>query len=409
MARSGASALGVRVVVSVFAAVLVCLPLSAVCGSPEICSTSTVLSMARPATSVPMPTVSAESAILVEWQTGTILYEQNAFKRMHPASVTKMMTALLALENGRLDAVVTVSPEAADQPGSTMHLVAGDGFTLENLLYGLMLNSGNDAAWAIAEEIGGTAEEFFDMMNRRAQEIGAINTRYQNPHGLTDPNHYTTAFDLSLIARTCLRHPYFRRLCATKEKDVPDAGETAMLELQNTNQLLWSYLGADGVKTGTTESAGMCLVASATREETRLLVIVLNSQDRWSDAASLLDYGFSNFLVMRAAKAGDELAQVPARGATVAKVPLVCASDLLGCMSKDSTAAAQIEIEAPQFLDAPCPTGTVAGRATLMQEGVVIGRTDLLVPEWVNKRSPGGDLVRSLVSVTRLLSNYGVY
>ncbi len=173
------------------------------------------LSAAEPSLPV-TPYVNSAAALLMEWHTGTLIYEHNAFKRMHPASITKMMTALLTLEQGCLEDSVEISWEAASQPGSSMYLKEGDVFAVQDLLYGLMLNSGNDAAWALAEYIGGTAEEFFDMMNQRAREMGAVNTRFSNPHGITDPNHYTTAFDLALIAKTCLKHPYFRHLVATK-------------------------------------------------------------------------------------------------------------------------------------------------------------------------------------------------
>lgn len=362
---------------------------------------------ASPLADTPPPYVSCEAAILMEWQSGAILAQHNAFRRMYPASITKMMTALLALENGRLEAEVMVSPEAANQPGSSMYLSAGDVFSLEDLLYGLMLNSGNDAAWAIAEHIGGDAETFFDMMNKRAKEIGAINTRYRNPHGLTDPNHYTTAFDLALIARTCLRHPYFRKLVATKEKDVLDASEEVKLQLANTNRLLWVYLGADGVKTGTTESAGQCLVASATRDGMRLLAVVLNSADRWTDAARLLDYGFSNYRVEKAISAGEIITTVPALGAVSGQVALRCAADLLGCVPKDALALS-IELEVPRYVKAPCPAGATVGRAVLKLGDDPVGSTDLVAADWVNRRTPAGDLVRALGAAARRLIRLGV-
>ena len=201
----------------------------------------------KPASAAAPPEISARAAILIEWQTGTVLMEKRGFVRMHPASLTKMMTALVALERGRLEDLVRVSEEAASQPGSSMHLRPGDVFTLEDLLYGLMLVSGNDAAWAIAEHIGkGLASEFFELMNRRAKELGAINTRFENPHGLTHPNHYTTAFDLAVIAKACMRHPFFKQLVATKEKDAIEAESGVLLSLENTNRLLWIVPGADG-------------------------------------------------------------------------------------------------------------------------------------------------------------------
>jgi D-alanyl-D-alanine carboxypeptidase (penicillin-binding protein 5/6) len=365
------------------------------------------LAAAAAAAKAEPPSVSCEAAVLLEWQTGTVLYSKNAFRRMYPASITKMMTALLALENGRLEDLVTVSRTAAGEPGSSMHLRAGDVFSLEDLLFGLMLGSGNDAAWAIAEHIGGTAERFFDMMNRRAREIGAINTRFTNPHGLTDPNHYTTAFDLALIARTCLKHPYFKHLVATKERDVIDAREETRLRLANTNRLLWAYLGADGVKTGTTESAGQCLVASATRDGMRLLAVVLNSYDRWEDAARLLDYGFANYRVALVARAGETLITVPSRNGTLEHVPAVCSDDLIGCVPRYSSGI-WIDLDLPAEVGAPCPGGAVIGQAWLRLGEDVVGRADLVAGEWINERTPAGSLVRLLSSLARKLAGLGV-
>lgn len=353
------------------------------------------------------PSVSCYAAVLMEWQTGTLLFQKNGFVRMHPASVTKMMTALLALENGRLEDLVTVSAEAAGQVGSSMYLKAGDVYTLEDLLYGLMLNSGNDAAWAIAEHIGGTAEAFFEMMNERARSIGAINTQFQNPHGLTDPNHYTTAFDLALIARTCLKHPFFRRLVATREKDVIDADGRVKSQLANTNRLLWLYLGADGVKTGTTEAAGQCLVASATRGDTRLLSVVLASHDRWADSATLLDYGFNNFRVARLAQAGETLLELPCEGAIQKKVPVIAKTDLLCCVPRNSTGL-DLRFELPDKVG-PCRGGTVIGRALVFLGKDVVGRADLATGEWVLPKSPISLVARAASWITRRAVRMGVF
>lgn len=353
------------------------------------------------------PAVTCHAAVLMEWQTGTLLFQKNAFTRMHPASVTKMMTALLALENGRLEDLVTVSEEAASQVGSSMYLKAGDVYTLEDLLFGLMLNSGNDAAWAIAEHIGGTAEAFFEMMNARARSIGAINTQFRNPHGLTDPNHYTTAFDLALIARTCLRHPYFRHLVATREKDVIDAGGQVRAQLANTNRLLWLYLGADGVKTGTTESAGQCLVASATRNDTRLLSVVLASHDRWADSAALLDYGFQNFRVARLAQAGETLLELPCKGAIQKKVAVIAKTDLLACVPRDSTGL-DLRFELPEKVG-PCRGGTHVGKALVFLGNDVVGRADLATGAWVSPKTPASLMARAASWLTRRAVRMGIF
>lgn len=363
----------------------------AVCLCPRVCPST---ARAGAYDSPKRPAVTCYAAVLMEWQTGTLLYDKNAFTRMHPASVTKMMTALLALENGRLEDQITVSEEAASQPGSSMHLRAGDVFSLEDLLYGLMLNSGNDAAWAIAEHIGGTAERFFDMMNGRAKEIGAINTSFRNPHGLTDPNHYTTAFDLALTARVCLKHPFFKHLVGTKEKDVIDARGETEVRLGNTNRLLWMYLGADGVKTGTTESAGQCLVASATRGDTRLLSVVLDSHNRWQDSAALLDYGFANFRVAKLLCAGETLLDAKCRRALDKRVPIVPKSDLYACVPLLASGL-DLRISLPDGISAPCPAGAVVGQAHVFLGEDIVGRAELMTGAWITPKTPLSLAVRA--------------
>ncbi|HHW18138.1 MAG TPA: D-alanyl-D-alanine carboxypeptidase [Firmicutes bacterium] len=355
------------------------------------------------------PEVSCDAALLMEWHTGAVLFEKNGFKRMHPASLTKMMTALVALERGRLDDLVRVSYEAASQPGSTMYLKEGDVFTLEDLLFGLMLNSGNDAAWAIAEHIGkGSPEDFFQLMNSRAREIGAINTRFKNPHGLTDPNHYTTAFDLALIARTCLKHPYFQRLVATKEKDVIEAGKQVKISLYNTNRLLWLRPGADGVKTGTTEAAGQCLVASATKDGMRLIVVILDSQDRWSDAQCLLDYGFSNYRLAKVASAGETILTLPCIGSHEKYVPVQCLQDLSACVPRFAVGL-RTEISLPRYVKGNCARGTILGQANLYLGDRVVGYADLVAGSWVNARTPVGVLVRLASSALKTLVSSGLF
>ena len=334
------------------------------------------------------PQVSARAAILMEWQTGSIIFEKQGFSRMHPASLTKMMTALIALERGRLEDIVEVSREAAFHPGSSMHLRAGDKFGLTDLLYGLMLNSGNDAAWAIAEHIGhGSASKFFTLMNQRAKQLGAINTRFENPHGLTDPNHYTTAFDLALIAKACLRHPYFKNLVATKEKDVIEAETNIVLSLQNTNRLLWLLPEVDGVKTGTTQAAGQCLVTSATKNGMRLLAIVLDSNDRWHDTAELLKYGFQNFRFVKVVSAGETVVTLQASNSTEKYVPIHCLKNLHACVPRYALGL-RIQVDLPHTIKAPCPAGTVVGQATLCLGDQVVAHSELVTGAWVNPRTP---------------------
>ncbi|HHW42711.1 MAG TPA: D-alanyl-D-alanine carboxypeptidase [Desulfotomaculum sp.] len=240
------------------------------------------------------PRITADAAVLMDAATGQVLYAKNPHQPRPPASTTKILTALLALEGGRLDQVVTVSPEAAAVGESSMHLFPGEKMTLEQLLYGALLRSGNDACVAIAEHIAGNVNNFVWLMNRKARELGARHTHFVNPNGLPAAGHLSTAYDLALLTRYALRNHNFQRMVATRYHGfgVPHYGE---YHLHNTNRLLWSYRGADGVKTGTTSAAGMCLVASASRDGRQLITVVLHSDDRYGDTMALLDYGFAAF------------------------------------------------------------------------------------------------------------------
>ncbi|MBC8446851.1 MAG: D-alanyl-D-alanine carboxypeptidase [Chloroflexi bacterium] len=235
------------------------------------------------------PAVTARAALLADGRTGTILFQRAAHERLAPASMTKIMTALLALEQGDLADVVTVPPAALTVGEASMWLESGEVVTLQDLLYGLLLVSANDAALTIAIHIGGSMEGFVALMNERAAELGLADTHFVNPHGLDDPQHLSSAADLLTLTREALGHADFGRIVATPQATV--AGRA----LVSTNELLGTYGGADGVKTGTTDAAGECLVASATRSEGQALVVLLGSDDRYADAAALLDFYFQHY------------------------------------------------------------------------------------------------------------------
>lgn len=243
------------------------------------------------ATAIP-PDIGAEAACLLNVQNKQFLFENNADSIMYPASTTKIITLLVALERGDLDSLVTVSAAAAGCEGSSLYLDAGDKLTLRNLLYGMMLVSGNDAAEAVAEHVGGSTDEFVKLMNIEAKRIGATMTHFSNPHGLPDPgNHYTTAHDLALITAYAYAVPEFREIVSHARKQIYFANGHSR-EVYNTNRLLKYYDGANGVKTGFTNDAGYCLVAGAKRDGVQLIAVILNSDSRWDDAANMLDYGF---------------------------------------------------------------------------------------------------------------------
>lgn len=240
-----------------------------------------------------LPQIKAEAAVIMRASDKQVLYAKNLDNVMYPASTTKIMTLITALEQGDLDSVIIVSPRAVGCEGSSLDLRAGDRLTLREALYGLMLVSGNDAAEAIAENVAGSVPAFVQMMNERAEKIGTIRTHFSNPHGLPDPvNHFTTAYDLALMTVYGLRNPVFANIVSTREYDVHFLSRSGITHVRNTNKLLDTYAGANGVKTGFTNAAGECLVAAAKRNDVQLIAVVLNSEQRWEDATKLLNYGF---------------------------------------------------------------------------------------------------------------------
>ncbi|HBF35703.1 MAG TPA: D-alanyl-D-alanine carboxypeptidase [Firmicutes bacterium] len=238
------------------------------------------------------PKVNATAAILVNAETGDVLYSKNSHRIMAPASTTKMMTAILAIENGNLDGKVRVSRTAAAKPGSSMYLHRGEVQTLRNLLYGLMLASGNDSAAAIAEAIGGSESHFARMMTEKAHKLGMKDTQYKNASGLPAAGHYTTAYDMAVLARYCLKNPVFAQIVQTKVAAVSSSRSSAHRTLTNHNKLLWQYPYTTGIKTGYTRRAGKCLVASASQNGASLISIVLKSDSMYNDSIQLFDFGF---------------------------------------------------------------------------------------------------------------------
>jgi D-alanyl-D-alanine carboxypeptidase (penicillin-binding protein 5/6) len=238
------------------------------------------------------PEINARSAIVMDFESGRVLYEKNAYTKRPMASTTKVMTAIVALENGNLDDMVTVSKKASSIRGSTMNLYTGEVLTLRELMYGLLLCSGNDASIAIAEHISGSVDGFLELMNSKALEIGALNTHFTTTHGLDQDGHYSTAYDMALITRYALRNPVFNEIVKTSSIQIGSR------HMYNTNEMLVSYYGADGVKTGYTGKAGRCLITSATRDNRRFISVVLFCDSRNQRALSskkILDYAFSHY------------------------------------------------------------------------------------------------------------------
>jgi len=238
--------------------------------------------------------ISAKSAVLIDATTGRIVFDKKSTQRCHPASLTKIMTGIIAIELASPKELVTVSKKAAEVSiGSTVDLHQGDKISLENLLKAALIASANDSTVAIAEHIAGKHDLFVEMMNLKAGLLGAINTHFINTNGYSKPNHYSTAQDLALIARYAMRNSYFAELVATKETVINWSGRDREIKIRNTNRLLrYEFEGVDGVKTGSTLKAGSCLIASATRDSRQLIAVVLRSGNRYLDATRMLEYGF---------------------------------------------------------------------------------------------------------------------
>lgn len=248
-------------------------------------------------TSAAVPGVSAGQAILMDGETGKILYEKNADEKAYPASTTKIMTALITIEtlekyNSPIEQKITVPKVAQGIEGSSIYLKAGEKISIEDLLYGLMLVSGNDAAVALAEIIGGSQENFVLMMNERAAEMGCSSTNFINPNGLFDENHYITAKDMAIIAREAMRNETFRKIVAAKSHRA-DRQESDYITFYNKNKTVNEFEGGVGVKIGYTKNSGRTLAAAAQRDGKTMICVVMSAPDWFNDAYRLMEYGFS--------------------------------------------------------------------------------------------------------------------
>lgn len=338
----------------------------------------------------------AAAAVLVEANTGTILYAHNEHERRPMASTTKIMTALVALENAALADRVTVSAQAVRVTGSDAGLRPGQELTMLELLYALMLPSGNDAANVIAEHVAGSQEAFADLMTRRAHELGATRTRFANAHGLDDPNHYSTAHDLALLSVTAMRFPTFRQVVRTPSFQAQSIG----LSWQNTNRLLWGFEGIEGIKTGTTSLAGYCLVAAASRDGMQLISVVLGSTDRWSDSTRLLEYGFDEFQLITVASHGQVIAEVQPPGA-FGKLTAVVDGDFRVVVRRADVNDVRVQVSLDR-LRAPIRAGQVVGALHItLSDGRVLRTAPLVAAEDVPRWTLHGALWRWLQQVWR--------
>lgn len=241
------------------------------------------------------PFTHARAAALIDVTSGRILYSSHGDEELPIASLTKIMTAIVAIEHGKMEDIVKVTNQAYRKEGSSIYLELGEEMSLENMLYGLMLRSGNDAATAIAEHVGGSEEGFVHLMNETVELLGLKHTHFQNPHGLDAKGHYSSANDLAVMTAYALHNPVFKEIVKTRTKKAPNPNDPWDYKWDNKNKMLRFYEGADGVKTGYTKIAKRCLVSSATRNGQQLVAVTINDGDDWNDHAKLLNYGFEKF------------------------------------------------------------------------------------------------------------------
>lgn len=343
-----------------------------------------------PADVASAPSVTADAAVLIDARTGRILWSRGAEEPRAPASTTKMMTALVALEKGDLNSVATVSARAAATPGSSAHLRAGERYTLAQLLVAMLLPSGNDASVVIAEHIAGSVPAFAAMMNAQARALGLVATNFTNPHGLTAAGHFSSALDLALIARASLRIPQFATIVDTSQAEI--AGTSAMdreirRELHNTNRLLMTYGWVTGVKTGTTNAAGSCLVASGARNGVELIAVVLHSSDRWGDALRMLEWGYAHFSEVRPAQKGQVVASVPVRLARSPRATVaVRAGALLAApVALDELPRLTVSTRLPPFVDATVHAGQRLGTMEIAVGGERLAEVPLVAAATVSQ------------------------
>lgn len=325
----------------------------------------------------------ALACVIIDEASGRVLLEHNASAPLPMASTTKIMTALLALERGDMDAPVTCSRNAFGVPGTSIYLSEGETLTLREMLTGLMLASGNDAAVAIAEHLGGTSEEFCRMMTERAAELGCTDTVFLTPHGLPQEGHYTTARDLALIAREAMKHPLFREIVCTQRATIPWEGRPYDRVLTNKNRLLSSYEGATGIKTGYTKKAGRCLVFGAERNGMRIIGVVLNCWDWFGEAARLMDAAFDRYEAVTMLHADECVGSVPVLASDGAEAQLVLADDLTGVIARGSMP--QVETVLPDALTAPVYAGQPVGLARLVCGGEVVAEVPVVAATAVTR------------------------
>ncbi|WP_243239794.1 D-alanyl-D-alanine carboxypeptidase family protein [Sulfobacillus harzensis] len=355
------------------------------------------------AETTPVPPVSAKAVELVDGLSGKVLYQKNAYERLPMASVTKLMTLYLATraveqKKIHLNELVPVSEEAYHVNGSQIWLEPGERLSVDHLLKAVAIGSANDAAYALGEYIAGSPEAFVADMNQTARRLGMVSTHFTNPHGLHEPDHYTTAHDLALLAEQAVRQPLLLHYTSMWEDRSVRNGKGGTLWLINHNRLLRQYPGMDGLKTGYTSQAGFCMVATAKRDHTRMIAVVLgapSSKARFQDAASLLTWGFQHYQSVSVATKGQVLKEIAVRRGTAKTVPGIVAQDKYLTLLRNE-GGIERTVKLPQSLEAPVSKGQVIGHLVARQKGREVARVPIVAGKSVMRATWLGSAWRYL-------------
>ncbi len=347
------------------------------------------------------PGISAMSAILMDAGTGKVYYEKKAFLRSEPASLTKIMTAILALEYGHPGEIATISKKAARiSVGQEMGLIEGDRITLENLIKAALIYSANDSTVAIAQHVAGTEERFIELMNAKALILGALNTKFANTNGYHHPNHNTTAYDLALITRYAMNNSDFARIVGTPRDTIEWADGKKQKEVSNTNRLVreHSYPGILGVKTGSTIRAGNCLIAAARKNDRMLISVVLHSRNRFRDTVRLLDYGFNEIVPVILCHESEEFGEIPVANGVRDTVKAVSQRAVKTHIDSEDQNLVVRKVILKERLEAPISPGQEVGTAIYTLRGAELDRVSLVSASKVERRGLLHRLWKSVIS-----------
>jgi serine-type D-Ala-D-Ala carboxypeptidase (penicillin-binding protein 5/6) len=329
------------------------------------------------------PVIEAESAVLINGRTGEVLWEKNPHKPMFPASTTKILTAVLLLENADPDELVVSSLAASAVRGASLYLLPGQEIRVDDLLYGLMLQSANDGAVAAAEHVAGSVQSFAAMMNSKAKQAGALNSHFTNPHGLPDEAHLTTAYDLAMITRYAMMNPYFRDIAAARRHSLPWPGDRDRIVV-NRIPLMQEYDGMLGVKSGYTVEARHTFVGAAKRDGLELIAVVLRSGGKsvWSDTKALLDYGFTRFAAVRPLAGGDRFGPVDVRFGMPVSLQAVTDFEFT---HTGPPPVISLQLVLASVPTAPVKRGDVLGEVQILADGRTIGQVAVVAADDVRR------------------------